>query len=660
MLKTIFQSRVLLALFGPSDCGTGLEIDKRTAKKRTGKYNAWELGRASALCVISSELCVQLLKVLQIASIRYFSQVSILFKAGIVGIEYFVSVSRIVPSLSCGFSFLQVFPGRKAIQWRIIRAVFSALYPVSHVTIVISLVSFFVTAFGFAINCALEMTFEMISPLGGESSSQTFYTFCMFALLCCTIVWVCVVCSLFWEIIKVAVVKRTLKFKVAKVVTLLIILISASIHASCVERNFGLMTFLSSCIIVSWFAACLLSVVGSAALFAFCYREQTHELYALVLLPMMVCFVLFSILSPVSFTLVRASTGAVCFSFFYPFLTACLILYICLRGCRKPSGEYFIIKKRFAFLFIIAYLGVLILAITSHPYCSNQDCYFPQNNHTQMNDFNLVNKEAIAPRYPICGNTWTPLRLSVADVAYLSYVAYLENWNRQHLNQTINSYFRGHGTKWNVSYISEENPRFYHVYESTKGIDIVGICGTKNTSEWIENLKLWSEIISYQVTSMALPVQQMPQNFMTSFVSAASFLERLLHHNHRDFTTASIESYLKEHVINRTTHHVLLTGHSMGGGLAKIIGSRLGLSAVSFSSPGESHIHAKMGFTLDDLRRHTTSVVSRSDMVTWVDHHGGLVQYIGCNASGYVQCHSIVNTYCELKTSCGFDTPIMC
>ena len=66
------------------------------------------------------------------------------------------------------------------------------------------------------------------------------------------------------------------------------------------------------------------------------------------------------------------------------------------------------------------------------------------------------------------------------------------------------------------------------------------------------------------------------------------------------------------------------------------------------------------GITLDDLLRYTTSVVSRDDMITRVDSHGGLVQYIACNARGHVQCHSIVNTYCELKRSCGFQTSIAC
>ena len=501
------------------------------------------------------------------------------------------------------------------------------------------------------------MAFEMISPLGESMDNQNFYACCMLVLLCCTIFLVCFVFSLFWEIIKVAVVKRSLKFRAVKVGIFLAILLGSSIHAACADKSLGVMTFLSSCLIVCWFAALIVAVIGSVGLIVFCYKEESHEAYVVVLLPMIFLFAMFSILSPLSFTLVGASTGAVCFAFFYPFLTACLILYVVFRGCRRPNGEYFVIKKRFALMFIAAYLAVIILMGTSQAHC-DKNCNLPPFNHTQArSEFSITEN---LPKYPICGNTYgAPLRLNIADMAYLSYIAYQENWNKRDLSQSINGYFHDRSGKWNVTYISEENPRFYHLLESTTQVHIISIRGTTSSREWFEYLKLWSEIISYQVTSVALPKQTFPLNFVTSYITASSFLERLLHHNREDFAFSTLESYIEK--INRTAGStILLTGHSIGGGLAKIVGSRQKVTTVSFSSPGEVFNRAKFGFTLDDLQRYTTSVVSRDDIITWIDIPGGLVQYIDCNASDYVQCHSIVNTYCELKKSCGFQTSIAC
>ncbi|KAJ7377916.1 hypothetical protein OS493_025811 [Desmophyllum pertusum] len=299
----------------------------------------------------------------------------------------------------------------------------------------------------------------------------------------------------------------------------------------------------------------LVAVLGAFGLLAFCYREQSHEAYAIVLLPMCVPFVLFSILSPLSFTLAGASTGA--------------IWRISPISPTRKNGT----------------------------------------SRTLLNQSTVISLIEVANGISVTYQREIP-----------GFITCLRR-----LNKSMSSAYE-------------------ELFPPENGF---------------ENLKLWSEIISYQVTSVALPAQTFPLNFVTSYVSVASFLERLLHHDREDFSFASIESYIEE--INRTADNsVFLTGHSMGGGLAKIIGSRQKVTTVSFSSPGELCIRAKMGFTLDDLQRYTTSVVSRDDMVTWVDFHGGLVQHIGCNASSYVQCHSIVNTYCELKRSCGFHTPVTC
>jgi len=316
-----------------------------------------------------------------------------------------------------------------------------------------------------------------------------------------------------------------------------------------------------------------------------------------------------------------------------------------------------VIKKRFALMFIAAYLAVMILASTSQVHC-DKECNLPLLNHTRTtSDFSISENSA---KYPICGKMYgTPLHLNIADMAYLSYIAYQKKWNERDLTLLVNGYFLDRGGKWNVTYISEGDPRFYHLFEGNTQVHIIGIRGTTSSREWFQYLKIWSEIISYQVTSVALPKQTFPLKFVTSYITASSFLERLLHHNREDFAFSSVESYVQR--INRTTGStILLTGHSIGGGLAKIVGSRQKVTTVAFCSPGEVFSRAKFNITLGDLQRYTTSVVSRDDMITWVDIHGGLVQYIDCNAGDFVECRSIVNTYCELKRSCGFQTSVAC
>lgn len=250
---------------------------------------------------------------------------------------------------------------------------------------------------------------------------------------------VCHMFPLLREIIKVAVVKRTVKVKVTKVVIFFIWLFQAFTLDPLVTNLLWW---------VSWFVVLALSILDSISLLAFCYREPSHESYALVLLSMMVAFAIGSIFSP----------QQVQFRLFF-FILFLLSVVFCTFACRAAGGPMEKISSwKSAFLFIVAYLGGLIVTISSRLFDSKNKCYFPVNNHTADNA-HFMNDQA--PRDPICQATWTSVNLSIADLAgYLSYVAYQENWNKESLDKTINVYFL--------------------------------------------NLNLWSEVISYQVTTMVL------------------------------------------------------------------------------------------------------------------------------------------------------------
>ena len=61
--------------------------------------------------------------------------------------------------------------------------------------------------------------------------------------------------------------------------------------------------------------------------------------------------------------------------------------------------------------------------------------------------------------------------------------------------------------------------------------------------EKIDHGLFWSEIISYQVTFVALPKQIFPLVFVTNYITALSFLERLLLNNREDFAFSSVNPF---------------------------------------------------------------------------------------------------------------------
>ena len=78
--------------------------------------------------------------------------------------------------------------------------------------------------------------------------------------------------------------------------------------------------------------------------------------------------------------------------------------------------------------------------------------------------------------------------------------------------------------------------------------------------------------------------------------------------------------------MQRTGWRSFMTGHSLGGGLAGIVGARLKLEAVAISPPGLVLSRKKFDIALRDLAQHSVAVLPTRDPVPLVDAHFGLVQ----------------------------------
>mmetsp|Transcript_153326 Transcript_153326/g.271828 ORF Transcript_153326/g.271828 Transcript_153326/m.271828 type:complete len:882 (-) Transcript_153326:110-2755(-) len=112
---------------------------------------------------------------------------------------------------------------------------------------------------------------------------------------------------------------------------------------------------------------------------------------------------------------------------------------------------------------------------------------------------------------------------------------------------------------------------------------------------------------------------------------------------------------------------VVLTGHSLGGLFAEVVGSKLGLETLVFSAPGFELM--QKAFDIADASTSSTSeytvVVPYGDPIPRVDRHPGNVQHIECNVNKTLRpethflsqevnfgCHSITRTVCELERTC--------
>ena len=99
--------------------------------------------------------------------------------------------------------------------------------------------------------------------------------------------------------------------------------------------------------------------------------------------------------------------------------------------------------------------------------------------------------------------------------------------------------------------------------------------------------------------------------------------------------------------------NVVFVGHSLGGGLAKIIGKIVGRDSVSLSGPGINAFHSLWKYTGNSTYFELTSVdiIPDLDLVPRVEISGGTIYRLIC-LQRPLECHSKELSLCESLMMC--------
>ena len=108
---------------------------------------------------------------------------------------------------------------------------------------------------------------------------------------------------------------------------------------------------------------------------------------------------------------------------------------------------------------------------------------------------------------------------------------------------------------------------------------------------------------------------------------------------------------------------IVITGHSLGGGLGIISGAQTGIQAVAISGPNAMLSRERFGVTAENLERYTFNIIPDRDLVAMIDDPVKNVQRIECGAqqNDLFGCHAIARSFCEIQYSCGTGAkPLIC
>lgn len=198
---------------------------------------------------------------------------------------------------------------------------------------------------------------------------------------------------------------------------------------------------------------------------------------------------------------------------------------------------------------------------------------------------------------------------------------------------------------------------FYQPANDTTGVPMrifVSVRGTATARDVSQDGLMWQEAIMWNLISSLGPFGSWPTSVKQAFIGMVGDTESAFAIEDPMQYATELEGIVTRLQSTYPNASISVSGHSLGGGLATIIGQRSGTSSVSFSGPGI--LLSARKFNLPTVLNYDLpfTIVPDSDVVPRIDSHVGTVQNIRCLRShSALSCHAITRTCCELARNCG-------
>lgn len=186
------------------------------------------------------------------------------------------------------------------------------------------------------------------------------------------------------------------------------------------------------------------------------------------------------------------------------------------------------------------------------------------------------------------------------------------------------------------------------------GTRVIGVKGTSTVADAMLDTALYATVQVLQVFEMVVPVLSMlPEDQVQWLIQRTNFDSR-----DESQVWEEIQSYVNQSQHDHPDDFFIFTGHSLGGGIAQIVASRMSLPAVVWSAPGMVYSAKRFGADIQNAMRNIWVVMPQNDVVPQVDLQAGSIQKIECRAwdgsqGAAIVCHSLKKSCCEVWRVCG-------
>jgi hypothetical protein len=190
-----------------------------------------------------------------------------------------------------------------------------------------------------------------------------------------------------------------------------------------------------------------------------------------------------------------------------------------------------------------------------------------------------------------------------------------------------------------------------HFIVGDRGLHVFAVCGTKNFLDFLVDVELWASGVLWSLFQRCVPLlsafSHIGRDYMAKLMALPRNVFRPL--SVADEYLARIEAYIRSVPIGEN-EDALITGHSLGGGVAKILALKTGYATVAWSGPGASGLVGVYGGF--ETRPHIISITPEQDGVAAIDPSDGTTFKLPCRA-GAMYCHDLKRMLCQMGTMCG-------
>jgi len=194
---------------------------------------------------------------------------------------------------------------------------------------------------------------------------------------------------------------------------------------------------------------------------------------------------------------------------------------------------------------------------------------------------------------------------------------------------------------------------FIEVEDAADETTIFAIRGTHSPVDLLQAINIWAPVAITQLAGFFGPALQ-------GAVLEAVLLFSTAFPNVDKYNYESLFDLVHDRVAANPGRRYYLTGHSLGGGLAKLLSLEVGHVAVTFAAPGVGHTSMTMLSNKAMARQYSVSAAGRhllydvipdKDIIPQLDTHLGTQLAVSCDLGVY-ECHKLDNIVAELTRGC--------